>query len=325
MRGEENRDVTKAPVALTGATGFLGSAVLDHLLPRRPVRALVRDPAGLVGDSRAAVVQGDLADKDALLRLVDGAEVLIHAASYVGTDPERQREVNVVGTQRLVEEAVASGVSRLVLISTAGVYGGDLGPGRAEDDGSARPRSSLSASRLEAENIVLRAGGVVVRPHLVHGRGDRWFLSTLLAATERLGGWIGNPDARLSVIGRRRLGAMVVRLALANSEPGIFHAAEPEPMTVRQLVEPVLRLARVAPPNRSLSVDEASELLAPVGVARSQIELIAHDSWFSTAKIWAAIGESTLNAGLPPMELPENVAWYASRLQTTRSGESPAP
>jgi nucleoside-diphosphate-sugar epimerase len=301
-----------ARVALTGSTGFIGSAILRSLVPVAPTTVLRRQAPPAPGPAR--VVVGGLADAPALVELCSGADVLVHAASYVGDDPARQVDTNVRGTERVVAAARRAGVRRIVLLSTAGVYGGDLGAGRVEGDRAERPRSELSASRLAAEHVVLDAGGVVLRPHLVHGQGDRWFLAPLLAAVQRLGAWIGEPDAPQSCVGRARLGALAAALALDPVAPGVYHAAEERPTTVRRLVEPVLRQAGASAPEHALGGEAAAAALAPLGVTRAQVALVERGSWFSTAKLWGALSASGPRFALPDVAEPEDPAWYAAAL-----------
>ncbi|WP_402469459.1 NAD-dependent epimerase/dehydratase family protein [Isoptericola aurantiacus] len=297
-------------MALTGATGFIGSAVVRHLSAAAETAVLVRE-AGRV-DAPARTVQGTLDDRGALEDLCAGAQILVHAASYVGDDPTLQQSVNVEGTARVVEVARRAGVRRIVHLSTAGVYGGDLN-GRAENERPERPRSALSSSRLLAERYVLDAGGTVLRPHLVHGRGDRWFLAPLIAAVRRLGAWVGNPDAPLSCIGRDRLGALVARTAVDDLAAGVYHVAEPRPTSVRSLAGPVFAHAGTETPTCALGAGEAAIALAPLGITRAQIDLVAHDSWFSTTKLWTA-SPPAVRLSLPAQRVPEDVDWYASAL-----------
>ena len=105
---------------ITGATGFVGSRVLERWLDRgRRVRALVRDPAALPD---VDTVVGDLRDQASLAEAVAGAEVVVHCAVDESDDPEQARAVNEGGTRALAEAAWAAGCRRFVHISTCGAY-----------------------------------------------------------------------------------------------------------------------------------------------------------------------------------------------------------
>lgn len=298
------------PVALTGATGFIGSALAEALAQRGvPSVALVRSATDARPGQRQVV--GDLTVPSTLADLVAGAEVLVHAASYVGSQTGLQQEVNVAGTRDLVRAAQDAGVRRIVYVSTAGVYGGSLRGGEREDEAVVAPGSTLSASRRSAEEVVLAAGGLVVRPHLVYGVGDRWFLGALVPLIHTLGARIGDGRARVSVIDRLTLGRLVVALALGDAPAGVYHGALVDPVPVGVLVEQVHRAMGVAAPEAVLDPAEAALRLAPFGVRPSQLALVTQDSWFDARAGWAA-------AGLVSPPVPEvdavTAAWYRTVL-----------
>lgn len=152
-------------VALTGASGFVGRHIVDQLVLRghRP-RVLLRDPRRLPFQQpdAVAVVPGDLADRDALLRLTAGAEVVIH---LVGIIVERGRatfqSVHVDGARDVAAAARAAGVRRLLHMSALGA--------RDTPDATAYHRSK---ARGEA---AVRASGVphvMFQPSFISGRGN---------------------------------------------------------------------------------------------------------------------------------------------------------
>lgn len=174
-------------LAITGATGFVGQALLDRALKAgQTVRALTRreQPA------RAGVewVRGDLADRAALRELCRGAEAAIHVAGVVNAPDAAGFEAgNVTGTLNLIEAARHQGVPRLVHVSSLSAREPDL--------------SAYGASKARAEKLV-RAGGIdwtIVRPPAIYGPRD-----TEMFELFRLARWGLMPmpprDGRTSVI-----------------------------------------------------------------------------------------------------------------------------
>lgn len=149
---------------VTGATGFVGSALVAHLTDRgHRVRVVVRDPARAdVLPDAVERVRADLADPDALARAVDGCEGVFHLAVAVGAPGPEAHELNVGGTARVVEACRRAGVRRLVHTSTsAAICVPDPdGPGALVDEdaaGGTALTDTYSTTKAESEAVVLDA------------------------------------------------------------------------------------------------------------------------------------------------------------------------
>ena len=173
-------------IAVTGATGFVGQAVLDEACRRdTALRALARrEQPACAG---VEWVRGDLADREALARLVAGAEAVLHIAGVVNTpDPMGFHLGNVAGTEALVEAAAAAGVRRFVFVSSLAAREPKL--------------SHYGQSKRHAEDVVQGSGldWTIVRPPAIYGPRDREIFDMFRAA--RWGVVPMPPAGRASII-----------------------------------------------------------------------------------------------------------------------------
>ena len=123
---------------VTGANGFVGSALARQLLQRgHEVKALVRPGSDRrnLENLDIALVEGDLADAASLKRAVSGCRVLFHVAADYRLwipDPERMYRTNVDGTRELLRAAADAGAGRIVYTSSVATLG--INPERTPAD-----------------------------------------------------------------------------------------------------------------------------------------------------------------------------------------------
>lgn len=191
-------------IALTGATGFVGQAVLDKAAALGwTVRALTRREQ----KPRDGVewVRGDLADKDALTALATGADAVLHVAGVVNApDAAGFHKGNVQGTQEMVAAAKRAGCTRFVAVSSL----------------SARePGLSLyGMSKREGEQPVRTSGlaWTIVRPPAIYGPRDKEILELFKAAKW---GFVPMPPAgRASMIHVDDLATLLLALCRTTDE-----------------------------------------------------------------------------------------------------------
>lgn len=186
---------TTRKVFVTGGTGFLGTRLVAALVDRgHSVRVLARQetpkpPPGL-GDERRGLwqhpqielVRGDLADRDALRRGMEGCSQVYHLAGYAknwAPQPQTYFDVNVHGMQNVFDAAAEAGVERVVWTSTIVTFGPSP-PGLVADENTHR-RSDRYFTEYEetktiAEGEAIRRARegfpvVIVNPTRVFGPG----------------------------------------------------------------------------------------------------------------------------------------------------------
>ena len=174
-----------SPVLVTGASGFLGSAIAAALRARGDdVRVLVRSSSPRANlDPADTVCEGDLRDRASLAAALKGVRFLFHAAADYrlwARDPEEIRDNNVEGTRLIMEEALSAGVKRIVYTSSVATLKLTDGAGATEDQPLAKgegigayKRSKVAAERL-VETMIRRDGlpAVIVNPSTPIGPRD---------------------------------------------------------------------------------------------------------------------------------------------------------
>ncbi|MEO5612061.1 MAG: NAD-dependent epimerase/dehydratase family protein [Sphingomicrobium sp.] len=186
-------------LAITGATGFVGSRLIDNALAAgHQVRALTR--RSMEARTNVDWVAGALDQPTALNELVAGADTVIHVAGVLTgrTAPDFDR-ANVDGTQAMLSAAKAAGVSRFVHVSSLAAR---------------EPLLSLyGASKAKSEGLVAGSGLslAIVRPPAVYGPGDKETLELFKMA--KLGVVLLPPKGRLSLIHVDDLARLLLALA----------------------------------------------------------------------------------------------------------------
>jgi dihydroflavonol-4-reductase len=172
---------------VTGATGFIGTTLVERLVARgEAVKALVRDPgkAGELGAIGAQLVTGDVGRPETLESAVPDVDVVVHLAGLVkALTREELFRVNAEGTRALAAAAARSGRPKFVLVSSLAAAGPSLpGRPRVETDRPA-PVSVYGQSKLAAEDALrsfaASLDASIVRPPIVYGPRDKEFLPSL--------------------------------------------------------------------------------------------------------------------------------------------------
>jgi nucleoside-diphosphate-sugar epimerase len=172
---------------VTGATGFIGGRLARPLRERGDeVVALVREPgrAGALAGLGCDLVEGDLSDRARLAEAMGGAGAVFHLAALYKVGVRRaeaaeMREINVRGTENVLDAAVDAGVPRIVYVSTVNAFGNTK---RAVvDESYVRPPGEYVSAYDETKHLAHVAAAertargapiLVAMPGVVYGPGD---------------------------------------------------------------------------------------------------------------------------------------------------------
>lgn len=223
-------------VAITGASGFLGGALMGHLSARGiPVVAIVHRERSVArvrsGCVRVAVVPlGESPPDEAL----EGVGAIVHAAHDFRPG---SLERNVAGTRLLVQAAVRRGVRQQVFLSSQSAH--------------ARAATEYGRTKVLLEKVFLEIGGVIVRPGLVVGAGGLFgrilsFLRHAPVVPLPNGG-----SQKVSVLGLRDFLLAGERL-IEGPVSGVLDLFHPTSPTLREVIECCLGLLRRHPPVLSI-------------------------------------------------------------------------
>ena len=322
-------------IAVTGATGFVGGAVVRALVERgEDVRAVVRSTSEVTALHRLGVrtVEADVTAATGLAEAFAGARLVFHAAGMLGragAAAAEYRRVHVEGTRNVLRAARAAGVERVVHVSSPGVLGPvPRGAPDLDEDAPLRPSNAYEPSKAATEDVIREDGArngelaVVVRPEFVYGPGDLHVLRLFAAVRRGRFFYFGRGDA----LCHPTFVVDAVGGLLAAADRGragrIYHVAGPTPVSIRELAETYARAMGVRPPHRRvpelpvrLALGAAEPLAGMLRLAlpltRSGVDFFTRDRHFSTRRAREEIGfESSV-------ELPDGVArtvrWYEER------------
>lgn len=244
------------PVLVTGASGCVGSLLVEELLGAGfAVRATDR-PQAQSPEPRNGLtwVDADLTHYHRFPELVRGVEAVIHTAAWVDIAApfERQAGINLHAVRHLYEAAAEEGASRFVHFSTGSIYASKDGP--LDEDDPLRPTSAYELAKLLAEDFLKSRIGrgpavTILRPALIYGPRGKVLLAA--AATfpplfRPFSGWIpgieGGP--RSNMVHALDVARAAVHVLL-NPQPdgATFNVAADEVLAAGQLADVVLKVA----------------------------------------------------------------------------------
>ena len=265
-------------VLLTGATGFIGSALARRLRDRGDdVVAYVRNPdkaKDLVAHG-CDVVKGQLLDGDAVAAAAAGVDAVIHAAAVyeIGIPASERKamfDTNVTGTQTVLDAAIGAGVRRIVYVSTVAAFGNTQGLVADEDFQHSGEYVSYydetkHLAHVEADRRIAQGAPiVVVQPSVVYGSGDHSAIGTVvdMFLSRRLPA-VALPDAGFSAAYIDDVVDGIVA-ALDKGRLGEHYVLSGENVTMRQFVETLAEAAGRSAPRFDVPTG-VLRALAPLG------------------------------------------------------------
>jgi nucleoside-diphosphate-sugar epimerase len=235
---------------ITGATGFIGSHVIEKLCAAGIAARCVTRRAGAPPREGVEFVRADFNTGEGLEAALRDIDSVIHLAGVTKTiHREEYYAGNAGATGRLVRALAGRGV-RLIHVSSLAAAGPATGRAAVDEDTVPRPVADYGRSKLEAEGIVRRGlpDAVIVRPPVVYGPRDT-DVYQLLKSVSR--GWafeIGGGERWFSAIYVEDLADALVKLATGSAGAGrTYFLAHPKAVSWRGLADMAGRIMGVRP------------------------------------------------------------------------------
>ncbi|MCK4344190.1 MAG: NAD-dependent epimerase/dehydratase family protein [Bacteroidales bacterium] len=171
-------------IFITGSTGFIGTYLMKRLAQtKHELHCLARETSNtqLLKEAGANIFIGDITDKASLLKGMEGCDWVIHlASSFVFWVPNNKvfSDVNITGTRNVMESALEKGISKVVSVSTVGIYGNADWPVTEETPVGAKRASTYVRTKYEGDLIAWdlyekkNLPMVVIYPSAVIGAND---------------------------------------------------------------------------------------------------------------------------------------------------------
>jgi nucleoside-diphosphate-sugar epimerase len=268
-------------IFLTGATGYVGSAVLEAALRGgHQVTALVRNPekADQVATRGAMPIVGDLAKPDSYAPAAEHADAIVHTAA----EQSKRREA----IDRLALDALCDAAQRradaglpATVVYTSGVWVLGDTQGAAAEDAAVNPPPLVAWRPGHEALVAARSHGgairtAIVRPGVVYG-GARGIIGDLLKdARNGLVRVVGDGRNHWPCIYDRDLADLYVRIAVNPQASGVYHANDEADESVGDIVDAISRHMRMRPDIRHVPLEEARAKMGPYADALALDQIV---------------------------------------------------
>ena len=255
-------------IFLTGATGYIGAAVLDALVRGgHDVTALVRNKEKARGVAKRGghPAIGDLADPESYRAAAEAQDGYVHAAfdarSGRGTAIDRLVIDTILEAARRPRTAGATAPARRFVIYTSGVWVLGSTPDPATEDAPINPVPHVSW-RPNHEQLIASANSdhlrtVIVRPGVVYGGGVGIVGDLFKSASNGLVRVVGDGNNHWPLVYDRDLADLYARLAVREDAAGVYHANDEGDERVNDIVSAIKPYLPVKPDVRHVPIDEA--------------------------------------------------------------------
>src|SRR5262245_22721143 len=255
-------------IFLTGATGYVGAAVLDALLRAgHDVTAIVRnsEKARLVAKRSAHPVIGDLGEPDSYRASADAQDGYVHTAfdARSGQGPSIDRLVldTLLAAARRPRTAGAQSTAKRFVIYTSDAWVIGRSPEPVAEDAPLNPVDHVSW-RPDHERLVLDANSerlraIVVRPGVVYGGGNGIVADLFKSANNGLVRVVGDGNNHWPLVYDRDLADLYARLAGREDAAGVYHANDEGDERVNDIVDAIKPYVAVKPDVRHVPLEEA--------------------------------------------------------------------
>jgi len=302
VTGPDRSSTKGLTVAVTGPTGEIGQAVVTSLERSRDVARVLGmarrpfDPTAR-GWKKLSYRRGDVLDREAVVDLVQEADVVVHLAFVIMGSPQESGAVNLDGSRNVFEAAVAADVKRLVYASSVAAYGFHAeNPQPITEEVPARGSASLyySAQKAAVEKLleeVVHASSTaayVLRPCIVGGPDASLLIDSLPyrqiserlpeSARRLLGSMpilkpiLPDPGVRFQLVHHDDVASAMRAAVLGRGTPGAYNLAGPGELTVSDLARE-LGWHSVSVPE--LTVEAVAEVVGRLGFLPAEAQWVS--------------------------------------------------
>ena len=261
-------------IFLTGATGYVGAAVLDALIRGgHTVTALVRnnEKARRVASRGGHPVIGNLGAPESFRAAADAQDGYIHAAldklSGRGPTIEKLALDTIIAAAKRPRTAGSGAPAKRFVIFTSDAWVIGRAPDPVAEDAVLHP-IAMAAHRPEHERLVLEAASdqlrtMIVRPGLVYGGCSGIVSDIFKAAMNGLVRVVGDGNNRWPLIYDRDLADLFAKLVMNQNASGVYHANDEGDERVNDIVAAIPPYLPVRPDVRHVPIEEARTKMGP--------------------------------------------------------------